>query len=109
MCAYLVGRRAGQLNYPRKPGPAFDLKMFGLVPGSRLLGSDFRTGHRFWPDYGLTGMPSHKARAGTSSAYPFRLPCRIKGCHSEAVYLFDSSIACRTEKNRIKRGVLIRV
>src|SRR5207245_5182605 len=30
-----------------------------------------------------------------------------KGCQIGAAYLFDSSISCRTEKSRIKRGGLI--
>jgi hypothetical protein len=44
-----------------------------LVPGSRLVGSDLRTCHRFWSDYGLTGSYSgQKSGCGKFTVSPDR-------------------------------------
>jgi hypothetical protein len=60
---------------------------------------------RFRVDHELTGSYSGvESRSARSSGCLEQLLCRIKGCQSEAVYLFDSSVSCRTEKSRIKRG-----
>ena len=71
-------------------------KLAGLVPGSRLAGSDLRTHQRFWPDYGQFGSDplAHPNQMTSDITQPFALFHRSRVTHIvitlTSVYLPDN-------------------
>jgi hypothetical protein len=107
-------------NSAKRPSAVTGQLKSRCVPQCPVVGSDPRAWRRSWTDYGLTeGYPGQELRFCEVGPAPrglkipptpfLEFPRSIKWCHAGAVYLFDSSISCRTEKSRIKRSGLVRI